>query len=153
MSLPNIAVLGATGVVGREIIKISEELNVEYESIRFFSSKKSAIYGYTFHMSFAENVKSEIEYQDIQIKELAFKTGISRSTLTKYLSGKESQPGVENAVKIARALNVSVEKLVTGKEDISKDLNDETNDLLHDIRHLSTEDFKIAKNNYSQIVY
>ena len=80
-----------------------------------FSSKKSAIYGYTFHMSFAENVKSEIEYQDIQIKELAFKTGISRNTLTKYLSGKESQPGVENAVKIAQALGVTVEYLVTGK--------------------------------------
>ncbi len=29
---PRIAVLGATGVVGREILKISEELNVEFES-------------------------------------------------------------------------------------------------------------------------
>lgn len=42
MRKPRIAILGATGVVGREITKISEELNVEYESIRFFSSKKSA---------------------------------------------------------------------------------------------------------------
>ena len=42
MKKPRIAILGATGVVGREITKISEELNVEYESIRFFSSKKSA---------------------------------------------------------------------------------------------------------------
>ena len=39
---PRIAVLGATGVVGREILKISEELNVEYETIRFLSSAKSA---------------------------------------------------------------------------------------------------------------
>ena len=38
----NIAVLGATGVVGREILKISEELNIEYSSIRFLSSAKSA---------------------------------------------------------------------------------------------------------------
>ncbi len=80
-----------------------------------FSRIKSTISGYTHYMSFAENVKSEIEYQDIQIKELAFKTGISRNTLTKYLSGKESQPGVENAVKIAQALGVTVEYLVTGK--------------------------------------
>ena len=39
---PNIAVLGATGVVGREITKITKELNIEYESIKFLSSAKSA---------------------------------------------------------------------------------------------------------------
>jgi len=38
----NIAILGATGVVGREIIKIVDELNVEFNSIKFLSSAKSA---------------------------------------------------------------------------------------------------------------
>ena len=42
MRKPRIAILGATGVVGREITKITEELNVEFESIRFLSSAKSA---------------------------------------------------------------------------------------------------------------
>ncbi|MBE7702684.1 MAG: aspartate-semialdehyde dehydrogenase [Cyanobacteria bacterium SIG28] len=42
MRKPNIAILGATGVVGREITKITEELNVEFESIKFLSSAKSA---------------------------------------------------------------------------------------------------------------
>lgn len=42
MRKPRIAVLGATGVVGREILKITEELGVEFESIRFLSSAKSA---------------------------------------------------------------------------------------------------------------
>ncbi|MGN1154414.1 MAG: aspartate-semialdehyde dehydrogenase [Candidatus Gastranaerophilaceae bacterium] len=42
MRKPNIAILGATGVVGREITKITEELNIEYESIKFLSSAKSA---------------------------------------------------------------------------------------------------------------
>lgn len=42
MKKPRIAILGATGVVGREILKITEELGVEYESIRFLSSAKSA---------------------------------------------------------------------------------------------------------------
>ncbi|MBE7711048.1 MAG: aspartate-semialdehyde dehydrogenase [Cyanobacteria bacterium SIG31] len=42
MNKPNIAILGATGVVGREITKIIEELNVEYNSIKFLSSAKSA---------------------------------------------------------------------------------------------------------------
>ena len=41
MRKPNIAILGATGVVGREITKITEELVVEFESIKFLSSAKS----------------------------------------------------------------------------------------------------------------
>lgn len=66
-------------------------------------------------MSFGENLHKELEYQDIQIKELSEKTGISRNTLDKYLSGTKSQPNVENAVKIAQALGVTVEYLVLGK--------------------------------------
>lgn len=42
MKKANIAILGATGVVGREITKITEELGVEFESIKFLSSAKSA---------------------------------------------------------------------------------------------------------------
>ena len=40
--LPNIAVLGATGVVGREILNILQEEHVEYNSIKFLASKRSA---------------------------------------------------------------------------------------------------------------
>lgn len=42
MKKPRIAILGATGVVGREITKITEELDIEFESIKFLSSAKSA---------------------------------------------------------------------------------------------------------------
>ena len=42
MGKPNIAILGATGVVGREITKIVDELGIEFESIKFLSSPKSA---------------------------------------------------------------------------------------------------------------
>ena len=41
-NLPNIAVLGATGVVGREILNILKENNVEYNSIKFLASSRSA---------------------------------------------------------------------------------------------------------------
>ena len=67
-------------------------------------------------MSFKENLKSELSYQGILVKELASKTGISRRTLDNYLREKSSLPPVDIAVKIAEALNVSVEYLVTGKE-------------------------------------
>ena len=40
--LPNLAVLGATGVVGREILNILDENKVEYNSIKFLASKRSA---------------------------------------------------------------------------------------------------------------
>ena len=42
MRKPNIAILGATGVVGREITKITEELDIDFETIKFLSSAKSA---------------------------------------------------------------------------------------------------------------
>ncbi len=42
MRKPNIAILGATGVVGREILKIMDELNVEYNELKLLSSAKSA---------------------------------------------------------------------------------------------------------------
>ena len=41
-ALPKIAVLGATGVVGREILNILKENNVKYDSIKLLASKKSA---------------------------------------------------------------------------------------------------------------
>lgn len=42
MRKPVIGVLGATGVVGRHILEILEENNVEFEDIKFLASKKSA---------------------------------------------------------------------------------------------------------------
>lgn len=38
---PNLAVLGATGVVGREILSILEAQNVEYNTIKFLASARS----------------------------------------------------------------------------------------------------------------
>lgn len=42
MNKPNIAILGATGVVGRKIAEIITELNIEFETIKFLSGPKSA---------------------------------------------------------------------------------------------------------------
>ena len=52
------------------------------------------------------------------VKELAVKTGISRHTLDNYLNVREHLPTINAAVKIAQALDVSVEYLVTGKEPV-----------------------------------
>lgn len=42
MRKPNLAVLGATGVVGREILNIIDELKIDFNTIKFLSSAKSA---------------------------------------------------------------------------------------------------------------
>ncbi len=42
MLKPNIAVLGATGVVGREILKVIEEINLPFENLKLLSSPRSA---------------------------------------------------------------------------------------------------------------
>ncbi|MDD3013758.1 MAG: aspartate-semialdehyde dehydrogenase [Candidatus Gastranaerophilales bacterium] len=42
MNQPNIAVLGATGVVGNHILSILEERNFQFNSIKFLASAKSA---------------------------------------------------------------------------------------------------------------
>lgn len=39
---PNIAVLGATGVVGREILKVIKEMDIPYNELKLLSSVKSA---------------------------------------------------------------------------------------------------------------
>ena len=65
-------------------------------------------------MYFAENLRNELDYQGLIVKELAAKTGININTLNHYLSGNKSMPRADAAVKIAAALDVTVEYLVTG---------------------------------------
>lgn len=67
-------------------------------------------------MSFAENLRNELIYNDIKIKELSFRTKIPYTTLLSYMNDKKSLPNVEAGVRIAKVLNVSVEYLVTGTE-------------------------------------
>ncbi|WP_303918349.1 helix-turn-helix domain-containing protein [Treponema berlinense] len=66
--------------------------------------------------SFRENLRNELDFQGLTVKELSAKTGIVKGTLDNYLGIRASIPPADIAVKIADALNVSVEFLVTGKE-------------------------------------
>ena len=69
-------------------------------------------------MGFKENLKEELKYQGMIVKELAYKSGIPKGTIDHYLAEKSTAPIAENAVKIAQALGVTVEYLVTGKTSI-----------------------------------
>ena len=71
-------------------------------------------------MDFSSNLRDILDVRDIQIKELSAKTGISKNTIDNYLSGQKSLPNAENAVKIAKVLEVSVEYLVSGENTITQ---------------------------------
>lgn len=80
-------------------------------------------------MGFRENLKQELEYQDLKVKELAEKTGISKRTLDQYLMKNPNEPLVSNGVKIANALGVSVEYLVTGEKNEKSAIHSLTTDI------------------------
>jgi len=65
---------------------------------------------------FSKRLRSEIEYIGLNQKEFAAKAGIKKRALDAYLWAQQSMPPADTAVKIASALGVSVEYLVTGKE-------------------------------------
>lgn len=54
--------------------------------------------------------------KDITAKDLGLLTGIGYRTIESWTSTKKIMPRADSAVKIARALNTSVEYLVTGEE-------------------------------------
>ncbi|WP_303919204.1 helix-turn-helix domain-containing protein [Treponema berlinense] len=92
-------------------------------------------------MSFRENLRDELNYKDVRIKELSEKTKISIGTLNHYLAEKSTDPTAENAVKIARALGVTVEYLVTGKNPSTQNSKPQ----------LTDEEIRIYKQNASLI--
>ena len=96
-------------------------------------------------MGFKENLKSELAYQDMLVKELAKTTGISRHTIDNYLNVRERIPTADVAVKIAQALGVSVEYLVTGEENSADKnaLGPEIRPLVQNFKLLSEEDRKM----------
>jgi transcriptional regulator with XRE-family HTH domain len=65
-------------------------------------------------MGFRDNLKAALQFSGISVVDLAGITGISKHSLDNYLNLREQIPSAEAAVKIARALGVTVEYLVLG---------------------------------------
>ena len=65
-------------------------------------------------LNFWIRVKDKLDYQDCTQRELAEKIGESYNTLQSWIN-RDRLPNAEQAVKVADALNTSVEFLVTGK--------------------------------------
>ncbi|MBQ9207655.1 MAG: helix-turn-helix transcriptional regulator [Treponema sp.] len=96
-------------------------------------------------MGFAENLRDELEYQGMQVKELAEKTGLSINTLNKYRSGSTVVPTVDNAAKIAKTLNVSLDYLVTGtNSEMSEENAIDVQSLARKLRRFSQNDVQLV---------
>jgi len=67
-------------------------------------------------MGFKENLKEQLSFSGMYVKELAALSGVKKQTIDSYLNVHKCMPSADAAVAIAQALGVSVEYLVTGKE-------------------------------------
>jgi transcriptional regulator with XRE-family HTH domain len=106
---------------------------------------------YFKNMGFKENLKAELSYADMRVKELASLSEVKKSTIDSYLRENGYSPSAEVAVRIAQALGVSVEYLVTGSELPQKksysSLRPEMRSLIQSIAHLTEANRKIVLEN------
>ncbi|GHV15964.1 hypothetical protein FACS189493_0840 [Spirochaetia bacterium] len=67
-------------------------------------------------MGFKQNLREELNFQDLTVKELAARAEVAKGALEMYLGVRESMPPADTAVRIAKALGVTVEYLVNGED-------------------------------------
>jgi len=91
-------------------------------------------------MGFGENLKQELAYTGMLKKELATIAGVNKRAIDTYVRTKASMPPADAAVKIAKALGVTVEYLVTGED---SSMPNEVSKLNRDILKLNKRDRKI----------
>lgn len=90
-------------------------------------------------MNFKDRLRESIEYKGLLIKEIAALADVNNNTFLSYVDARGSLPNVETAVKIAKALGVSVEYLVTG-EDSQKPHDSKSSEIQEIIDDLSNLD-------------
>jgi len=97
--------------------------------------------------NFRENLRSELNFQGITVKELSARTGIPIATLDCYLGTRATVPSVDAAYRIARALQVSVEYLVIGEEEDMENVTSRSNKEVRSItrwaKSLNTEQCRV----------
>lgn len=100
-------------------------------------------------MGFKENLKSELAYKNILVKELALISGVNRRSIDNYLRENGSMPSADVAVRIAQALGVTVEYLINGKESHGRNpssLFSDSRIILKNLESLNRRDQKIVYN-------
>jgi len=98
-------------------------------------------------MGFRENLKSQLQYSGMLVKELAARSGVKKTTIDSYLGNQAYTPSVYAALNIAKALGVSVEYLVNGeypeKDRLISSLPREVQEIAHISEQLPKKDREI----------
>jgi len=100
-------------------------------------------------MGFKENLKSELAYSGMLVKELASLSGVNKRTIDNYLNTHNCIPSADAAVRIAAALGVSVEYLITGNVQQEREPSQPVPDsraILKNLEALNKRDRKIVLN-------
>ena len=109
---------------------------------------KILVLSYSRQMGFRENLKSQLEYSGMPVKELAANSGVKKKTIDSYLGVYGHMPSVEAAVRIAKALGVSVEYLLTGtdgrKDRPFSSLHSDIQEIVIVSEHLNSKDRHIV---------
>ena len=101
--------------------------------------------------NFRENLRNELKYQNLTIKELSARSGIPVATLDCYLGNRATVPSVNAAYKIAKVLKVSMEYLVCGENpqtvgSSKKKISQETIKIIKWVESLNTDQCKSLYN-------
>ena len=122
---------------------ISNHFIKYYISYQIKFKRISVFLDYSNNMGFKENLREEMDFQDIKPKELSDKTGISVNTLRNYINNHDALPNIDSAVKIAKVLNTTVEELVEGRKNKAEfQKSDRTGKFLSIFTKLSENDQK-----------
>lgn len=104
-------------------------------------------------MDFRDRLREQIDFLGLLDKEVAARAGISKRAIDSYVGSRGCMPSADIAVRIAQVLGVSVEYLVTGKNNTQKkefsattnnenSTSDEEQKLLKTFTELSQKDKK-----------
>lgn len=108
---------------------------------------------YYKNMNFRDRLREQIDFLGLLDKEVAARAGISKRSIDSYVGSRGCMPSADIAVRIAQVLGVSVEYLVTGKNNVQNNevsgisknknsTNDEEQRLLQTFSELSIKDKK-----------
>ena len=87
--------------------------------------------------TFSERLREEIDYLGLTRKELAYKANVKIRALDMYIGSQGSMPPADVAVRLAKALNVTVEYLVTGEKIKSDTICFESSQIQKDLNKIS----------------
>lgn len=92
-------------------------------------------------MTFRDRLREQIDYLGLLDKEVAERAGITKHAMDTYVGSRACMPSADVAVRLAKALGVSAEWLVTGIE--KSDSNSDVQKLINGFYQLSPHDKKL----------